>query len=171
MKILFNPSTVPVPEYNFDGKRVNIGGLSVKGFKQYPDPIAEDMEKRWEFLQVVPADQVETMMKKAKEEDYTCTYCEFTTHARIALAGHLRAKHKDETGKNPAVDPELVPMDTSKKIIDAHQARSFRQAIEDGTDLPPGIDRDGVFWYGDGVTEENREFRKVRPIGQGHFKG
>ena len=133
MKTLYNPKDVDCPEYVFNGSKVNIDGLKAKQLKQFSDPVAEDMLTRWDFLMDVKPEEVEKIIeKKAKEAK--------------------EAKEKVKVVEAPALDADLVPIDTPKKIDDEGPKQ---QANTNGPEF-----------YGPGLTET---FTKVPPLGKGHF--
>ena len=168
MKIVFNSSQGECPEYNFNGQRVNIGGLGSKQMKQYEDAVALDMISRWGFLQEIAPSQVAEITKQTKEPEFKCDKCEFKTDFRVALAGHKRS-HQNVV-EEPQIDPNIVPVAGTKKILNADEVKEIQQKMENNEELPNGTDKDGVTWYGEGVKEENQSLKKVRPYGQGHFQ-
>lgn len=169
MKIILNPSNTTCPDYNFNGERVNIDGLKPKEMKQYEDEVALDMLARWAFLQEVAPAAVESTLKEIKEPKFACKQCDFKADYQVALAGHMRSHDKEETSK-PQIDPNVVPVASSKKVFNAEKVKEIQQKLESNQVLN-GTDKDGVTWYGEGVKEDNQSLKKVRPYGKGHFKG
>lgn len=166
MKIVFNSSEVACPEYNFNGQRVNIGGLAPKSLKEVDNLVAEDMHDRWEFVTIVSSSEAEKILENEKKEQFKCEECDFTTSERIGLEGHKRAKHKKEevTGLD-------IPKDSPVGVINAEDTSEAQSALASDNEIPNGVDRDGVTWMGEGLVEENRAFKKVKPVGKAHFKG
>lgn len=146
MKIIFNTShTASCPEYNFAGETVNTGGLEPRKFKQVSDSVAQDMIKRWGFIIEVNQDEVVRITEQDKKED-------------------VKAEPVVKPQEAPIVDPSIVPVDNPQKLEAQPEEKQ-----ESKIDIPNGIDKEGVAFYGEGLTESS--LKKVRKAGQGHFVG
>ena len=173
MKILYNPqSGSPIQNVYFDGirrfsKLDNQEPFIPGQLLQFEDKEADFYLDTWGFLELVTPEQAADIIKKPKLE-LKCDHCDFATNTKIALLGHNR-KHKDEQDKQkePVIDPNLVPVVGGQKI-----ASPLTPEVDgDGLALPDGLDKDGVAWYGGGLTEESPSLSKVPMGGHGHFVG
>ena len=145
MKIIFNSSKTAIcPEYNFAGALVNAGGVEPRKFKQVSDSVAQDMIKRWGFIIEVNQEEAVRITEQDKKEE-------------------IKVEAVEEPRELPIADPSIFPVDKPQKLE--------TQPIEPDTkvDIPNGTDKDGVGWYGDGLSESS--LKKVKPAGKGHFMG
>ena len=148
MRILHNPSTSEVPEYNLNGVLVNVGGLGPNKVKQFKDAIGADLLERFGFLEEVTPQRAEDLVKKAQ------------------IPAEEVQPTPEEVQPEPAVDPSLVPVDTPKKVVDSAGSPQAEkeETTEDKLNLPTGPG-----WYGEGY-KETKTMRKVNQVGKGHFK-
>lgn len=165
MKILFNPEKgSDIANFIYNGVMLD---PHPKGqLKQYEDRVAQELIDTFEFLEFVTPEQAQDILKKPKLE-FKCELCDYASDKKIGLLGHMRG-HKEaiQKAKEPAIDPNIIPVATGKKLTTANPLT----AIEED-DLSNGTDKDGVEWYGEGLVEENLSFERIKPAGQGHFGG
>ena len=178
MLILYNPKHgAPISSFNFNGAKIQGDKnpdvvLAVGELAQFESALGEFMVKQWAFLLNVTPTEAKKILEKPKEAEYKCQYCDFATDVKVALMNHMK-NHKEEIakGKEPAIDPSLIPVIEGKPINESmHTSTNPTEdiAIQSGTK----IDGDGVQWYGPGSTEEPRSQSRIPPIGTGgHFGG
>lgn len=166
MKIIYNSTEANCPNFDFEGSKVE--GIGPGQIKQYDDAIAEDMIDRWGFLKSITPEKAQELLAKPKEGDLKCEFCDFKTDYKMALASHMRT-HKEEVAKKsqPAIDPNIIPVAATKKIV--REKINTLNSVDDDDETRNGRDRDGVEWYGEGVQEENRSQTHVPKMGEGHF--
>jgi len=172
MKIIFNPATgADCPNFIF--KNANYDGIKVGEMKQYDDAVAEDMVNRWEFLELKEPQEAKQAMGKSPvaTNDLECSVCGKQFAKKIGLLGHFRS-HKGSTlaPVEPKFDLSDIPVAQAKKVYSQPEMKEIEREYLMKGDLPNGVDKDGVDWYGDGLSEERNSLSKVTPIGQrGHF--
>lgn len=166
MKILYNPPTgAKIERFVFEGTL--LPPFLPGELMQYDDPTADELLTIYGFLMVKTPEAAKKIMED-KNKKYQCDICDFASDEEIALEGHKRSHVKKGELDQEAV--EGIPVAQGKRILDSSEVKRVQAALERGEDLPDGIDKDGVTWYGGGVVVENKAFSRVRPVGHGHFK-
>lgn len=171
MRIIFNPAE-GAEIHDFISKGKLLDSHPIGELRQYEDNDAQALLETYEFLEEVSADKARSIQGKPKASDLKCEYCgkEFTV--KLALAGHSRSHKNDPlpTVTEQKIDPALVQVAGSKKVMDQEETSRIVKEYEMKGDIPNGSDRDGIDWYGNGLTEERGSLSRVTPIGQkGHF--
>lgn len=188
MIIIYNPEDgAPISGFIFnhimldthypDGYNLPDGSVS-NGLAQYEDFAGQELLETYQFLNEITAERAQEILERPQEPKYKCDFpgCDFSTHTKVALSGHKRSHAKALAGmKEPVVSPSLIPVMGGKKVVSLAEQKQMMDN-EQGSDIPSGTgtDRDGVGWYGDGVTVEkpvNPGFGGVRQTGKGHFVG
>lgn len=175
MKIVYNPKDgAPITSFIYNGTLIDPhypDGFETKdgvsnGLFQYEDDVADAILETYLFLETKTPTEAESIANRPQKSEYTCEYpgCEFSTNTKVALIGHKR-KHGSS---DPVLPESIIPVAKGKKILPLAQSEELVN-----NDISNGSDKDGVDWYGEGVTIENRrdEFGSVKPTGQGHFVG
>lgn len=165
MVILYNPlSPNPVDIKNF--RLAGIGEIEphlAGELKQYPEDVAEKLVETYEFLQEKTAEEAKKILEN-KGKTLKCDFvgCEFATDVPVALAGHSRTHLA--ASSEAAIDPNIVPIAGSSRVIANKPAGVKRDPTENG------VDEDGVTWYGEGLqVEQNVKF--IKPGDAGVFSG
>lgn len=122
--------------------------LKVGEQKAFKDDLAKALLENYPFLEEVKL-----------EGKYVCKYGDYANDKQIAVLGHQRG-HKGE----PIVE-EGKEFITPQERQDAEKkARFSPEGIPEGE----GVDKDGVAWYGEGLTTDD-EFMSVRRGKPGAF--
>lgn len=127
--------------------------------KNYPDEVGLDLKERYGFLEEIDNNEIKVV---ELADGFACSECDFTSKAKIGVLGHMRSHNKEEIKEVEEATP--VGKVTPRLVGQTHEPVGEM-------DLPNGMDKDGVDWYGEGVQEENRSFEQMRGPGQAHFMG
>lgn len=177
MKILFNP---PVPSGSPIGKGYNnfvvngsvIDSLLPGEIKQYQDSEANQILETFEFIESVTPQKAKELLEKPREKELKCDKCEFSTDTKIALISHQKKHDKEETLKAELAD---IPVAKAKKLEQAPDGSSLvvpsLDSVSGSEDIPNGIDKDNVEWYGEGVREHRESMAATTQFNKGRFGG
>jgi hypothetical protein len=175
MKIVYNPKDgAPITAFIHNGVLIdphypdgfeNKEGIS-NGLVQYQDDVAEGILETYLFLKPLTNSEAQAIIARPEKDQYNCEFpeCDFSTNTKVALIGHSR-KHANT---DPEVPESVIPVAKGKKIIPL----ADNEMVVDN-ETKNGTDKEGVDWYGEGVTIDKRSdgFGSVKPVGQGHFGG
>ena len=141
MVIVFNPSTgAPIKGFNFEGNKVEFHNVGES--KYYEPKMAEAMVATYPFLEIVTPQEAQVIkeeIEKADVGEFKCDKCDFSSNAKIALAGHKRSHSKEVE-----LDSD-IPVATVVKVGSKDKEKT--------TQIPD--DLKGTDWYGDGPKETN----------------
>lgn len=183
MKIIYNPKDgAPITQWVFKGERKDPhypDGFELQdkkianGLMQYTDEEAFEILETYQFLQEISAVEAKKIVERPSPAEFKCDFpnCDFSSTAKIGLEGHKRKHIAENLIDNKAeFDPTLIPVSGGKRVLTPQDVAKAQDPLR--RDIPNGIDRDGVDWYGDGVTVENpNDFGGQRQPGRGHFVG
>lgn len=191
MQIIYNPES-GAPIQNFiafgsqfephypDGYELD-GGKIDNGLRQYDDAAAKEILETFGFLEVLTKEQAEAILARPPKEKYVCDFpgCEFKTHAKIAFNSHQRKHARDRAADTtPVIEEDKIPVAAGKKALSLAEKKQLlnNDATNSDLNLPAGADKDGVEWYGEGVTIDKPQvsengFGPQRAKGKGHFGG
>lgn len=181
MKIVYNPPDgAPIkgfisggmmldPHYP-DGYAIDGKGTLSNGLVQYSDEIADDILDRYLFLSLKTPEDAKKILERPEPPQFACDFpdCGKSFTIPLALAGHKRSHKGEIADKEPAIDPQLIPVAGGKKVVGLIKGE---EVFLEEKETQNGMDTDGVSWYGEGVQKENAGFNRVRKIGEGHFGG
>ena len=135
-----------IPRFNFEGQEYfdqNDTKILLKPgeFSPFPDAVAEDMVKRWEFLEIISAEKAKELQTMIK-----CERCEvtFKPEAKSALEAHVQLKHVQAEKK---VEEEISGIPVKYATEEATPNRTLSERREPA--LAAGPD-----FYGPGLTTE-----------------
>ena len=151
MAIVYNPPApegAPVPPFNFEGQEYvdqnNKEVLLPCGeVLQFSDAVAQDMVKRWPFLQLITAQKAQELVDQ--KNWWKCPQCGITIkpEAKLAQEAHME-KHTTEK-----VEEEVVPNIPQAQSVEATPNKTISERTEQ--DLTNGPD-----FYGPGLTDERK---------------
>jgi len=131
--------------------------LAVNELKKFPDEVGEAMLKHFQFLVRVTKGNHEKIETERKEKKFKCEYCEFETNTKVAFISHVNS-HK-ESRTNQAYLDEIEDASAKgdykgakKKILTPDEQEGIPGG---GTKREPKNDKDGVGWYGSGLTKDS----------------
>jgi hypothetical protein len=159
-----------------DGYEMSTGEVS-NGLLQYDQESGLAILETYAFLTEVSAEEAKKILNRPVEPKFKCDFpgCEFSSTAKIGLAGHKRSHPvKELDSKDPnALPASLIPVSGGRKVISLAEKKKM---IDNGIDphIPNGPDADGVDWYGEGAKIENpnsQGFAGTKQVGKGHFVG
>lgn len=147
--------------------------LKVNEIKKFPDEVAQAMLRHMEFLIEVTPKNIEQIKKDQAVKQFKCPECNFETDLKMALGGHMKThgiteEHDKMLGEIEEAQPsaKYQGFRLNKTAVSPEQ----REGIPD-TANGPMKDRDGVEFYGEGLTEDEGGFVKNKKTYPGQFKG
>lgn len=189
MQIIYNPlDGAPITSFIYEGNLksphypdgfeyvdpITQKNTVANGLLQYSDSEAEKILETFEFLRQITLEQAQDILNRKEETKFKCDFpgCEFSSSAPIGLSGHKRKHAKALSEAQEPVAPEnLIPVSGGRRV----QSLAEKKRIEHNanSDIQNGADADGVEWYGEGMTVDNKSssFNGVRTAGKGHFIG
>lgn len=190
MVIVYNPKDgAPIKDFVTRGIKLNPhfpdgykreDGQVYNGLVQYNEEDAKSLLDTYGFLIKMTPVQAKEILDRPPAKEFKCDYpgCEFSTTAKIGLAGHQRT-HKNEAGETilpgePVIDANLIPVGGGQTIRPRPKPGETPtpHLSDEERKTQDGVDPDGVEWYGGGAVEtKNPGFGADRPSGQAHFRG
>lgn len=159
MIILKNPSSSPIRNcvYGEPGKS-KIYSIESGETLIFEDDVGNFLKERYPFLQEVEIKQKGGLFK--------CSECEYTHNEKFVVWNHMKRSHPDKNPENiienkdqsEPVMPDGVKKAEGKPYTSREQQlRQNHQDYYADLGIPVGNkkDKDGVEWYGEGLTEDN----------------
>lgn len=117
---------------------------------KFRSDVADYFLKKYKFLEHVPLKNLEQKIEEMKKHPaYKCEYCDETFEVKVGLIGH-RKSHKLSPEAQAVLDtiPDSLP--------EAYNTPFERSApsIDEQEGTQDGVDKDGVEFYGGGLTTE-----------------
>lgn len=116
--------------------------LKVGEKKGFEDDVGEALRKTYPFLEEVKV-----------EGKFVCKFGDYANDLKVAVVAHEKG-HKE--GVEVEQGKEFI---TPQEIVDAEKKALFDQ---EGIPVGDGEDKDGVPWYGEGLTTDDEYIRPNR---------
>lgn len=128
--------------------------LKAGEMKKFPDEVGQAMLRHMGFLVEVKKVNYDKIKAEVEEKKFKCDKCPFETNTKIAFIQHFKTHEKSEEVTDLSVEEaehggEYFGMGKRPQTQDVNAGIPIG-----GTKSNPVNDREGVGWYGEGLTRD-----------------
>ena len=144
--------------------------LLVNEMRSYPEQIANELLKRFEFLVEISPEKVADTTELMSKEILTCEVrgCDFTTTEEKRMVGHRLGKHKMSEESKKLMD--AVPSSKGRVVSNGIGVKTPQLSPEQIEGIPDTSKGEVDGWYGAGLEKDNPKSMGIaKPGAAGRF--